>query len=125
MDVPGLAIRFFDGCLRTKNSIGRVSCFSMGPDPSLQSQLNEGLNESIPNALFGPTVEAHIYRIPLSVALMHVAPWTSDPKNMQHAIQVSSIIVRGSGLPTAFGGQQSLGDPPFDIRQVATSQNRS
>ena len=89
-----------------------------------QSQFNERFKQIIPNSLFGPTAETHIDRIPLSVALMHVAPGASDPKNMQHAIQVSSIIVRGSGLPTAFGGQQSLDDPPFHIRQVAASQNR-
>jgi hypothetical protein len=55
---------------------------------------------------------------------MHVAPRASDPKNMQHAVQVSSIIEPGPGLPPAFGGQQPLDDPPFHIREVAASQNR-
>jgi hypothetical protein len=32
VDAPGLARRFFDGCLRTRNSIGRVSGLSMWPD---------------------------------------------------------------------------------------------
>ncbi len=89
-----------------------------------QPQFNEGLKQSVPNALFGPTAEAHIDGIPLSVALMHVAPGASDPKNMKHAVQVSSIIVRGPGLPATFAGQQPLDDLPFHIRQVAASQNR-
>ena len=61
-----------------------------------QPQFNESLKESVPNTLFGPTAEAHIDRIPLSVALMHVAPGASDPKNMQHAVQILPIIVRGT-----------------------------
>lgn len=89
-----------------------------------QPQLNEGLKQSVPNALFGPTAEAHIDRIPFPVALMHVAPGASDPKNMQHAVEVSSIVVRGTRLPATFGGQKTLNDPPFHIREVAASQNR-
>jgi hypothetical protein len=54
---------------------------------------------------------------------MHVAPGAADPKNMQHAVQVSPIIMRGPGLPSTFGGQQSFDDLPFDIREVASSQN--
>ena len=88
-----------------------------------QPQFNQGLKQSVPNALFGPTTEAHIDRIPLSVALMHVAPGASDPKNMQHTVQIPPIIVRRSRLPPAFGGQKPLNDPPFHIRQVAASQN--
>ena len=89
-----------------------------------QSQFNERFKQIIPTSLFGPTAETHIDRIPLSVALMHVAPWTSDPKNMQHAVEVSSIIVRGPRLPATFSGQQPLDDPPFHICQVAACQNR-
>ncbi|KSV93116.1 hypothetical protein N184_21295 [Sinorhizobium sp. GL28] len=89
-----------------------------------QPQFDESLKESIPHALFGPTAKAHIDRIPLSVALMHVAPRAADPKNMQHAVQILPIIVRGARLPPALGGQQPLNDPPLHIRQVATSQNR-
>lgn len=32
VDAPGLARRFFDGCLRTRNSIGRVSGLIMWPE---------------------------------------------------------------------------------------------
>jgi len=88
-----------------------------------QPQFDEGLKQGVPNALFGPTAEAHIDRIPLSVSLMHVAPRASDPKDMQHTVQILPIIVRRSGLPAAFGGQQPLDDPPFHICQVAASQN--
>lgn len=89
-----------------------------------QLQFDEGLKQSIPNAFFGPTAEAHIDGIPFPVALMHVTPRATDPKNMQHAVEILSIIVRGARLPTAFGGQQPPDDPPFHIRGVAASQNR-
>jgi hypothetical protein len=59
-----------------------------------QPQFDEGLKEGVPHALFGPTAKAHIDRIPLSVALMHVAPRASDPQNMQHPVQILPIIVR-------------------------------
>ena len=88
-----------------------------------QPQFNEGLKQIVPNAPFGSTAEAHIDGVPLPVALMQVAPWAADPENMQHAVQILPIIVRGSGLPTAFGGQQPLNDPPFHIRQVAARQD--
>lgn len=48
----------------------------------------------------------------------------TDPKNMQHAVQILPIIVRGPRLPATFAGQKPLDDPPFHIRQVAASQNR-
>lgn len=70
-----------------------------------QPQFDEGLKEGVPNALFGPTAKAHIDRIPLSVAFMHVAPRATDPKNMQHAVQIPPIIVRGPGLSPPLGGQ--------------------
>ena len=89
-----------------------------------QPEFDEGLKESIPNALLGPTPEAHIDRIPLSLALMHIAPGAADPKNMQHAVQILPIVMRGPRLPAAFGGQQPLDDPPFHIRKVAACQNR-
>lgn len=86
-------------------------------------QFDEGLKQSIPNALLGPTAKAHIHRIPLAIALMHVPPRASDPKDMQHTVQILPIIVRRPGLPAALGGQQPLDDPPFHICQVAASQN--
>lgn len=89
-----------------------------------QPQFDEGLKEGVPHALFGPTAKAHIDRISLSVALMHVAPRASDPQNMQHPVQILPIIVRRPRLPATFAGQKPLDDPPFHIRQVAASQNR-
>ena len=58
-----------------------------------QPEFNERLKKSVPNALFGPAAGAHVDRVPLAVALMHVAPRASDPKNMQHAVQKLPIIV--------------------------------
>ena len=89
-----------------------------------QPEFDQGLKESVPNALFGPTAKTYINGIPLAVALMHVAPGAADPENMQHAVQILPIIVRGPRLPPTFAGQKPLDDPPFHIRQVAASQNR-
>lgn len=75
-----------------------------------QPRFDESLKESIPHALFGPAAKAQIDRIPLSVALVYVAPRAADQKNMQHAVQTLPIIVRGARLPA--GGQQPLDDPP-------------
>ncbi|AOG12568.1 hypothetical protein BSY240_4658 (plasmid) [Agrobacterium sp. RAC06] len=44
-----------------------------------------------------------MHSLPLFVALMHVAPGASDPKNMQHAVDLLSIILRVQALSTAFG----------------------
>ena len=66
-----------------------------------QPQLDECLKQSVPDAFFGPRAGAPIQGFPLFVALMHVAPGAADPKNMQHAVDLLSIIVRGLALSTA------------------------
>ena len=59
-----------------------------------QPQFDESLKQSVPNALFGHTEEAHIDRLPLSVSFMHVAPRAAEPKNILHAVHLPPIIAR-------------------------------
>jgi len=57
-----------------------------------QAQIDQRLQQRIPYALFGPTAEADIDRVPFAVALMHVPPRAADPKDMQHAVEEEPVI---------------------------------
>lgn len=89
-----------------------------------QAQFNKRLQQGISYALLCPTAEAHVDGIPLAIPLMHVAPRAPDPQNMQHSVEILPIMVRRARFPPALIGQQSFNNPPFQIRQVAASQNR-
>jgi hypothetical protein len=52
---------------------------------------------SIPDALFGPAPEPDIDRVPLAVAFVHVAPGTTNPQHVKHAIEKNTVIVRWPG----------------------------
>lgn len=47
----------------------------------------------VPHTLFGPAPETDLDRVPLSVALMHIAPRAADAQHMQHAVQKPPVVV--------------------------------
>jgi hypothetical protein len=51
---------------------------------------------------------------------MHVAPGTSNPQNVQHAIQKSPIVIGWTGLASMLRWQEWLNNPPFCIAQIPT-----
>lgn len=59
-----------------------------------QTEFDQSLKESIPNALLSPTAEAHIDGIPLSIALMHVAPGTANAQDVKHPVQKAAVVMR-------------------------------
>lgn len=44
-----------------------------------EPQLDQRLQQTIPNPLFGPAPEPDTDRVPFALALVHVAPWAADP----------------------------------------------
>lgn len=71
-----------------------------------QSEINQRLQERIPDALFGPAPEPDIDRVPLAVALVHVAPGTTSPQYVEHTIEKAPIIP-GRPRPTPRSGGSS------------------
>lgn len=69
-----------------------------------QSKLDKRFKQGVPDALFRPAPETDIDRIPFAVSLMHVAPGATHPKDMQHAIHISPIVMRGPRFTPTFGG---------------------
>ena len=51
-----------------------------------QSEIDQCLQESIPDALFRPAPEPDLDRVPLVVSLVHVAPRAADPQYMRHPV---------------------------------------
>ncbi|EXS68090.1 hypothetical protein BF95_01085 [Sphingobium sp. Ant17] len=85
-----------------------------------QAQINQRLQQRIPNALLGPASEPHIDGVPLAVALVHVAPGAADPQHMKHAVEKTPIIARWSSPAPPLGWQQGANQFPLSIRQVPT-----
>src|SRR5690606_42087841 len=55
---------------------------------------------------------------------MHVAPGAANSQNMEHAVQISTVILRWSGLAPSLSRQELPNEPPPCVRQIPTRQNR-
>mgnify|MGYP006929323599 FL=1 len=70
-----------------------------------QAEFEKCLQQCVPHALFRPSPEADIDRVPLAISFMHVAPRATDPQHIQHAV----------------GRQTLLDEGPLFVRRVASS----
>lgn len=86
-----------------------------------QSEVDQ---RSVPHTLLGLTPEPDIDRVPLAIALMHVAPGTADPQHLEHTVQEPPVVMRWTGFAAALGRQQHPDDSPFLARHVASTQHR-
>ena len=90
-----------------------------------QAQIDQRLQQRIPNALPGPASEPDIDRVPLAIALVHVAPGAAHPQNMQHAIEKTTVVARWPRPATTLRRQQRSDQFPFRIRQITTAHDCS
>ncbi len=81
-----------------------------------QPQFNEHLKEVVPNALFGPTVEAHIRPNSTSRSAHACRARGIRPENMHHALRYRRLSCEGRDFLPRWA--TVLDDPPFHIRQV-------
>ncbi|ANG98956.1 hypothetical protein A8A54_20485 [Brucella pseudogrignonensis] len=114
--------------------LAQISALAAGPPPAsvaifnrlpvvCQTEFHAGFKDAVPLARLGPATKAHVNRIPLAIALIHVAPATARSEHMEHSIEIASIVIGRARTSAAFGGKQSLDDLPFPIQQIATDQN--
>ena len=87
-------------------------------------EIDQRLEYRIPHALLGPSPETDIDRVPLSIALMHVAPGATNPQNMKHAIQEPPIVVRWPRFAASLGRQKLPDDRPLRVRHIPSTQRR-
>lgn len=69
-----------------------------------QAEFDKCLQKCVPHALFRPSPEADIDRVPLAISFMHVALRATDPQHIQHAV----------------GRQKLIDDGPLFVRRVAS-----
>ena len=81
-----------------------------------QSEIDQGGEHRVPHALLGPAPEADIDRVPLAIALVHVAPRATNPQDVEHPVQKPSVVVRRPSLATPLSGQQSADHRPLVVR---------
>ena len=81
-----------------------------------QTQIDQCLQQGIPDTLFGPAPEADIDRVPLAVALVHVAPGAADPQHVKHSIEEAPVIARRPRPATALRRQQRTDQFPLRVR---------
>ncbi|MDR6184094.1 hypothetical protein QE368_003006 [Asaia bogorensis NBRC 16594] len=85
-----------------------------------QPQIYKGLKQSVSHALFSPTPEPDIHRVPLAVALMHIPPGAPSAQDMQHAIEKPAVVSGWSSPTPALRRQKRTNPRPFLIRQIAS-----
>lgn len=83
-----------------------------------QPQIDQRLQQRIPHALLGPSPEPDIDRVPLAVALMHVAPRATDPQDVEHPIEETPVIACWPRPAPSLGRQQRSDHFPFFVRQI-------
>lgn len=84
-----------------------------------QAEIDQGVQQRIPHALFGPATEPDVDGVPFAVAFMHVVPWTTHPQRVEHAVEKTPIVVGRAASATALGGQQRSNDLPLLVSQIA------
>ena len=87
-----------------------------------QAKLHKRFQHGVPDALFCPSPEPDIDRVPLTVSFMHVAPRATDPQHMQHAVEKTAIVLGRTRPPPSFGRQKRFDDRPFLVREIAPCQ---
>ncbi len=90
-----------------------------------QTKINQCLQQRIPDALLGQASEPDIDRVPLAVALLHVAPGAADPQHVEHAVEEASVIARRSRLASPLRRQPQPDQFPLRIRQVSATHDCS
>jgi hypothetical protein len=87
-----------------------------------QPEPNQRREHCVPHTLFSPTPETDIDRVPLPIALMHVAPGAADAQHMQHPVQKPPVVVGWAGFAAALCRPQHPDDGPLRIRHVPSTQ---
>ena len=64
-----------------------------------QAEIDQSLQHGIPDALLGPAPEPDVDRVPLPIALMHVAPGAANPQDVQHSIEIAPVISGRASMP--------------------------
>jgi hypothetical protein len=85
-----------------------------------ETQIDQRLQQCVPDALFGPAPESDIHRVPLAVALMHVAPGATDPQHVKHAIENTPVIARWPRPSSPFRRKKRPDQFPFRVWQIPT-----
>jgi len=85
-----------------------------------QTEIDQRFQQGIPNALFCPTAEPNIDRIPLAVTLVHITPRTADSQHIKHAIDEAPVVMGWATTPPPLGRKQRSDDLPFLLSQIAT-----
>jgi hypothetical protein len=90
-----------------------------------QPEINQRLQEGIPDALFSPTPEPDIDRVPFAISLVLAAPGSTGPWHVEHTIQVAPVIARRPHTATPLRRQQRSDKLPFRVRQTPTTHDCS
>ena len=80
-------------------------------------QIDQRLEQRIPDALSGPAPEPNINRVPLAITLVHVAPGAANPQHMQHPIEKAPVVTCWSRPPSPLRWQQCPDQFPFRDRE--------
>lgn len=86
-------------------------------------QIDQRRQHRVPDALLGPAPEPDVDRVPLAIALVHVAPRAAYPQNVQHSVQEPPVVMRRPRLAAALRWKQRPDDRPFLVRHVASTQS--
>ncbi len=83
-----------------------------------QPKLHKRLEQRVPDALLGPAAEAHVDRVPLAIALVHVIPGAADAQDVEHPVEKAPVVMGQARLAAALGRQQHTDDCSFLVRQI-------
>ena len=78
-----------------------------------QAQIDQRLQQGIPDALLRLAPEQDVDRIPFAVTFVHVAPGASDPRHVHHSIEKSPVVPGRPSPAASLRWQQRSDRFPF------------
>ena len=65
-----------------------------------EPEVSQRFQQTVPNTLLRPTEKPDIDRALFPVAFMYISPRENNTQDMQHAVQITTVILRRAGLST-------------------------
>ena len=85
---------------------------------------DQGVENTLPNALLGPPTEAREYAVPFAKLVRQIAPWRSGASRPKYGIDEKPIVIAGPPSVASLTRYKPFDPPPLPVRKLPPNQNR-
>jgi hypothetical protein len=85
---------------------------------------DQGVENTLPNALLGPPTEAREYAVPFAKLIRQIAPRRSGASRPKHGIDEKPIVIARPPSVASLTRYKPFNPPPLPIREFPPNQDR-